>query len=160
MAVKIQIKRGTKAGLPALSPGEYGLATDTGELFIGGANGNIQVATLGSDGKVPLEQLAGVLLSVSAAAEYSASATYSAGDYCVHEGQLYKANQDIDTAEAWTAAHWTATSIMAEIAALDYDPSGTAQSAVNTHNTSSTAHQDIRTALAAALTSEAVVSYN
>ena len=53
MAVKIQIKRGTKAGLPALSPGEYGLATDTGELFIGGANGNIQVATLGSDGKIP-----------------------------------------------------------------------------------------------------------
>lgn len=75
------------------------------------------LATLGSDGKVPLAQLAGVLLSVSAAAEYSASATYSAGDYCVHEGQLYKANQDIDTAEAWTAAHWTATSIMAEVAA-------------------------------------------
>lgn len=75
------------------------------------------LATLGSDGKVPLAQLAGVLLSVSAAAEYSASATYSAGDYCVHEGQLYKANQDIGTAEAWTAAHWTAVSIMAEVAA-------------------------------------------
>lgn len=74
------------------------------------------LATLGSDGKVPLAQLAGVLLSVSAAAEYSASATYSAGDYCVHEGQLYKASQDIDTAEAWTAAHWTAVSIMAELA--------------------------------------------
>ena len=29
------------------------MATDTGELFIGGANGNIQVATLGSDGKIP-----------------------------------------------------------------------------------------------------------
>lgn len=42
---------------------------------------------------------------------------------------------------------------------MDYDPSGTAQSAVNTHNTSSTAHQDIRTALAASLTSTAVVSY-
>lgn len=46
MAVKIQIKRGSKAGLPTLAPGEYGLATDTGELFVGGANGNIQVATL------------------------------------------------------------------------------------------------------------------
>lgn len=57
MAVKIQVKRGTKAGLPALSPGEYGLATDTGELFIGGANGNLQVAVLGSDGKVPAGQL-------------------------------------------------------------------------------------------------------
>lgn len=102
MAVKIQIKRGTKAGLPALAPGEYGLATDTNELFVGGSNGNVQIATLGSDGKVPA-------------------------------GQLPE---------------------------MDYDPSGTAQSAVNTHNTSSTAHQDIRTALAAALTSEAVVSYN
>ena len=53
MAVTIQIKRGTKAGLPALAPGEYGLATDTGELFVGGNSGNIQVATLGSDGKIP-----------------------------------------------------------------------------------------------------------
>ena len=102
----------------------------------------------------------GALLAISAAAAYDPSATYSEGDYCTNAGQLYKANQDISTAEPWTAAHWTATSIMAEIAALDYDPSGTAQSAVNTHNTSSTAHQDIRTALAAALTSEAVVSYN
>lgn len=123
----------------------------------GAANG---VATLGSDGLLTPAQTYSLLQSISAAAAYDPSSTYSEGDYCVHEGQLYKANQDIGTAEAWTAAHWTATSIMAEIAALDYDPSGTAQSAVNTHNTSSTAHQDIRTALAAALTSEAVVSYN
>ena len=53
MAVKIQIKRGTKAGLPALAPGEWGLATDTGEVFIGGASGNIRVATLDSNGKIP-----------------------------------------------------------------------------------------------------------
>nr|DAW42826.1 MAG TPA: tail protein [Caudoviricetes sp.] len=57
MAVKIQVKRGTKAGLPALAPGEYGLATDTGELFIGGPDGNIQVAVLGSDHKLPSDQL-------------------------------------------------------------------------------------------------------
>ena len=57
MAVKIQVKRGTKAGLPALAPGEYGLATDTGELFIGGPNGNIHVAVLGSDHKLPSEQM-------------------------------------------------------------------------------------------------------
>lgn len=57
MAVKIQIKRGSKAGLPALAPGEYGLATDTNELFVGTASGNVQIATLGSDGKVPEGQL-------------------------------------------------------------------------------------------------------
>ena len=57
MAVKIQIRRGTKAGLPTLAPGEYGLATDTGELFVGGESGNLQVAVLGSDGKIPESQL-------------------------------------------------------------------------------------------------------
>ena len=57
MAVKIQIRRGTKAGLPTLAPGEYGLAIDTGELFIGGESGNLQVAVLGSDGKVPESQM-------------------------------------------------------------------------------------------------------
>lgn len=57
MAVKIQIKRGTKAGLPTFAPGEYGLATDTKELFVGTASGNVQIATLGSDGKIPEGQL-------------------------------------------------------------------------------------------------------
>lgn len=44
MAPKIQVKRGSKAGLPPLSPGEFGLATDTDELYIGGGNGNIQIS--------------------------------------------------------------------------------------------------------------------
>lgn len=53
MAVKIQIKRGTKANLPTLAPGEWGLATDTREVFIGSGSGNIPVATLDSNGKIP-----------------------------------------------------------------------------------------------------------
>ena len=57
MAVKIQIRRGTKAGLPTLAQGEYGLAIDTGELFVGGETGNLQVSVLGSDGKIPGNQL-------------------------------------------------------------------------------------------------------
>ena len=57
MAVKIQIKRGSKAGLPALAPGEYGLATDTAELFVGGSSGNLQIPVLDSTGKVPSSQL-------------------------------------------------------------------------------------------------------
>ena len=52
MAVKIQVKRGTKAGLPALAPGEFGLTTDTFELYIGTSNGNKQLGTLElSDGR-------------------------------------------------------------------------------------------------------------
>lgn len=53
MSVKIQVKRGTKAGLPTLAPGEWGLATDTREVFIGSGSGNIPVATLDSNGKIP-----------------------------------------------------------------------------------------------------------
>ena len=54
---KIQIKRGSKAKLPTLAPGEFGLATDAGELYIGGAGKNLHIPVLGSDGKVPGEQL-------------------------------------------------------------------------------------------------------
>ena len=57
MAVKIQIKRGTKANLPTLAPGEWGLATDANEVYIGGNGGNIQLPVLGSDGKIPSGQL-------------------------------------------------------------------------------------------------------
>lgn len=42
MANKIQIKRGIKANLPTLDVGEFGLCTDTSELFLGTAkDGNI-----------------------------------------------------------------------------------------------------------------------
>ena len=53
MAVKIQVKRGAKAGLPTLAPGEWGLATDANEVYIGGNGGNIQLPVLGNDGKIP-----------------------------------------------------------------------------------------------------------
>jgi hypothetical protein len=35
MAQKIQVRRGLRANLPFLSPGEFGLCTDTKELFVG-----------------------------------------------------------------------------------------------------------------------------
>ena len=41
MARKLQIRRGAKSKLPTLSAGEFGLCTDTNELFIGGTSGNI-----------------------------------------------------------------------------------------------------------------------
>ena len=40
MSNNIKIKRGLKAGLPNLEVGEFGLATDTNELFIGTSTGN------------------------------------------------------------------------------------------------------------------------
>lgn len=47
---------------------------------------------------------------------YSASATYSVGDYCVYNGAFYKCSTAITTAEPWTAAHWTQTTVQAELA--------------------------------------------
>lgn len=43
MSQKIQIKRGLKANLPLLADGEFAFCTDTKELFIGSATGNILV---------------------------------------------------------------------------------------------------------------------
>lgn len=40
------------------------------------------------------------------ALDYDETATYDEGDYCIRLGLLYRANQDIDPAEAWTSAHW------------------------------------------------------
>lgn len=48
MANKIQLRRGNKADLPALREGEPGFTLDTGELYIGSADGNRRI---GSDGK-------------------------------------------------------------------------------------------------------------
>lgn len=41
MAVTIKIRRGPKASLPSLAVGELGFCTDTGELYIGTAGGNM-----------------------------------------------------------------------------------------------------------------------
>ncbi len=40
------------------------------------------------------------------AQDYADNTGYSEGDYCIHDGYLYRANTDI-AGEDWTAAHWT-----------------------------------------------------
>ena len=52
---------------------------------------------------------------------YSSSATYAVGDYCVYNSQLYRCTTAITTAEAWTAAHWTAVTVGGEISSLKED---------------------------------------
>ena len=47
----------------------------------------------------------------SIAAEYSASSTYAVGEYVMYNNALYRCTTAITTAEAWTAAHWTAAKI-------------------------------------------------
>ena len=50
------------------------------------------------------------------APEYTKT-TYTNGDLRRHNGKLYKAKQNIGTAENWTASHWEETTVGAEIAA-------------------------------------------
>lgn len=49
--------------------------------------------------------------------EYSTSKTYAVGDKCIYKNALYKCTIAISAAEAWTAGHWTKTSLCAEDAA-------------------------------------------
>ena len=50
-------------------------------------------------------------LETVVAPEYSAQATYSKGDFVLYNGAVYRAKRDIETAEAWTAAHWESVSV-------------------------------------------------
>lgn len=49
---------------------------------------------------------------------YSPSATYAVGDHVLYDGGYYVCNTAITTAEAWTAAHWTAAKVGLEITDL------------------------------------------
>lgn len=47
--------------------------------------------------------------------EYDNTSTYDEGDYCIYNKKMYKCTTTISTAEDWTVAHWTETSIVEEI---------------------------------------------
>lgn len=53
------------------------------------------------------------------AANYDSSETYAVGDYCLHDGSLYKCSTTISSPEAWTAGHWTQIKIAGELSALN-----------------------------------------
>lgn len=63
----------------------------------------------------------------SLANAYSASSTYAVGDYVLYGGQLYECNTAISTAEAWTAAHWTAVTVGGELSTVKDGLSGLAE---------------------------------
>ena len=50
---------------------------------------------------------------------YDPESTYDAGAYCIYDGKLYKALDDISTPEAWTESHWEETSVGAELLELE-----------------------------------------
>lgn len=49
---------------------------------------------------------------------YDKTATYSVGDYVIHDNSLYKCNTAISTAEEWEATHWTQVNVAEELLAI------------------------------------------
>lgn len=52
----------------------------------------------------------------TSAAPYDETRTYSVGDVVSRDYNLYRCNTDISVAEPWTVAHWTQTTVAAELA--------------------------------------------
>ena len=61
---------------------------------------------------------AAILLAIAAAGAYNPEESYAVGDYCTYKGKLRKCSTAIPTGEAWTEAHWTTTTVAAELAEL------------------------------------------
>lgn len=59
--------------------------------------------------------------STSIADEYSASSVYAVGDLVVYKANIYKCATAITEPEAWNPAHWTLTTVEAEISKGDED---------------------------------------
>ena len=79
----IQVKRGSKATVPTLLTGEFGLATDTGELFIGGASNNLEIPVLDGNGDIQQDQIPQI------AASYISSGTFAGQVVANSSGQTY-----------------------------------------------------------------------
>ena len=65
------------------------------------------------------------IIGTSEISNYSSSSTYSEGDYCIYNNILYKANQDIDTAESFTTSHWDKVVLLSNNTTTDNIPIGT-----------------------------------
>lgn len=51
--------------------------------------------------------------------KFSTRSTYAVGNFVIYTGKLYRCTTAITVAEAWNAAHWTATTAAAELAAIN-----------------------------------------
>ena len=83
-----------------------------------------EATTTVQDGSITNAKLASSFVTPGTAAAYSSSATYAVGDYVFYDGALYRCITAITTAEAWTAAHWTAAVLGDDVVDLDNDIKG------------------------------------
>ena len=68
-------------------------------------------SSLTQQGKAADAKVTGDALKANIAPAYDASSTYAVGEYVMYNNALYRCTTAITTAEAWTAAHWTAAKI-------------------------------------------------
>lgn len=90
-----------------LETGQPATATITGTAAAPVLNLGLPKGNKGDNGDV-----------ANTAPAYSTSATYAVGDYCIYNSQLYRCTTAITTAEAWTAAHWTAVQLGGDVSTL------------------------------------------
>lgn len=91
--------------------------------------------------------------------QYKDNRTYTKGEFCFQDGKLYRANQNIMTFEAFTAAHWDETMIDQEIAPLSFDDSiipGTS-GGINENGTSASSNNRSRTMYLHLLTGDMII---
>lgn len=113
------------AGRVLLIPkGVFTIGTNYTPLDFVAFGSNNYVCKSPTDGtKTPVEDtsawqmLAAGFDSHNIATEYSEEATYHTGDICISGGNLYKAKQDINVAEAFTAEHWEEITVGHELTA-------------------------------------------
>lgn len=60
------------------------------------------------------DKLDAAVSAAQSADGYDASRSYAVGDYCLHDGTLYRCTT-ATAGEAWNAAHWVATTLAAEL---------------------------------------------
>lgn len=77
----------------------------------------LAVAGEAADAKATGDAIAAAKTAVlnAMAPAYSTSGTYAVGDYVNYNGAIYRCTTAITTAEAWTAGHWTAVTLGADL---------------------------------------------
>ena len=89
---------------------------DAGDAKVEAVNlaGSTQIAAVNSAGASIINALPNTI-----AANYSASSTYAVGDHVLYNNALYQCKTAIETAEEWTAEHWTAVKVADEVSDLN-----------------------------------------
>lgn len=78
-------------------------------------NDVIMIVQDGVNKKAKAKKIKKDFIEVAGIDEYDNTSTYAEGDYCIYNNKMYKCTTEISTAEDWTVAHWTETSIVEEI---------------------------------------------